>query len=165
MTIFELSENAQLLSQLIEEAQANGEEDMQALIDTLEANQEALDLKLNNVGWLIAQTETEAKAYEEQERRFKEKKDRAKKKIDQLKSLITYVLTSQNINKLKTDHFAYSFRKSVATKVVDVDKVPAEFVKEKITKTPNLSEIKKYIKEHGEQEWAKLEERQSLQVK
>ncbi len=165
MNIFELTENAKILSQMIDEQQDNETEDKQALIDTLEMTEDSINLKLDNIGWLIAETEVKQKAYEEQEAKFKREKDKAKKKVEQLKELISYVLHQKGLNKLETDNYKYSFRKSTATKVLDLEVVPAEFLKEKVTVSADLTKIKKYIQEHGAVEWAVLEEKQSLQVK
>ncbi len=165
MNIYELSENIKLLSEMIDEAKDEQDEDLQTLVDTLEANEDALDVKMNNIGWLLAETEQRAKAYEEQEKRFKAKKEQAKKKEERLKELVAFVLQSKNVDKLQTNDFNYSFRKSTATRILNLEEVPAEFIKTTVKEAPILADIKNYIKEHGDTSWAKLEERKSLQVK
>lgn len=165
MNIFELTENAKILSQMIDEQNESDTEDRQALIDTLEMTEDSISLKLDNIGWLITETEIKQRAYEEQEAKFKMAKEKSKKKVEQLKELITYVLCQKGLNKLETENYKYSFRKSTATKVLDLELVPAEFKKEKVTVSADLPKIKKYIQEHGDVEWATVENKQSLQMK
>ena len=61
--------------------------------------------------------------------------------------------------------FKASFRKSKAIEILDEAQIPAEFMAEKITYTPNKTAIKSAIESGREVPGAKQVERQILQIK
>lgn len=59
---------------------------------------------------------------------------------------------------LKTDEGTWKVRRSVSTVVDDVSKIPARFIREKVTFSPDKTEIKKVIQNGGTVEGARLQE-------
>ena len=68
-----------------------------------------------------------------------------------------------NINKMDTELFKLSYRKSDSVNVIDLDAVPDEY--KKITIAADKTAIKKAIKEGAEVAGAELVTNQNLQIR
>ena len=82
-------------------------------------------------------------AFEAQEKAFADRKAAAKRKIDSLKHYLTDALGGQNFS---SDRCAVSFRRSKAVCVLDEAAVPAEYMTEMTTRTPNKTAIAALLK-------------------
>lgn len=124
--------------------------------NALKNNQEAKDVKCENIARYIRNLENENEAYEREVERMANLKKRNSNKINWLKKLLTYALDGQA---LETELFKFSFRPSESTKLVDKTLLPPRFVtQEVVEKIAWLPDIKKYLKEEVE---ARFEEAKS----
>jgi hypothetical protein len=83
---------------------------------------------------------------------------------ERLKKYIAFNLESAGIQKMETDLFKFSFRKSTSLEIVDEEKVPSEYVSEKVVTSIDKSQIKKDMKDR-EIPGVQLREKQNLQIK
>lgn len=131
-------------------------------IDRLEALNMAKAEKVDNVACWIKNLEADVLAFEAQEKAFADRKAAAKRKIDSLKHYLTDALGGQNFS---SDRCAVSFRRSKAVSVLDEAVVPAEYMTEKITRTPNKTAIAALLKTGAAVPGCELVERMNPSVK
>ena len=101
---------------------------------------------------------------------IKQMQEKKKALSGRLKSLYEYLgrnMLAAGIKEIKAEDgtFKASFRKSKAIEILDEAQIPAEFMAEKITYTPNKTAIKSAIESGREVPGAKQVERQNLQIK
>lgn len=101
---------------------------------------------------------------------IKQMQEKKKALSGRLKSLYEYLgrnMLAAGIKEIKAEDgtFKASFRKSKAIEILDEAQIPAEFMAEKITYTPNKTAIKSAIESGQEVPGAKQVERQNLQIK
>ena len=103
--------------------------------------------------------------YSEEIKRLTEMEKHWDAQIEKIDKRIDYLLKLFHIDKMKTQFNDLSYRKSEAVVIDNEEIIPAEFKKEKITVSIDKTELKKYLKEWNIVEWARIEERQNLQIK
>lgn len=103
--------------------------------------------------------------YSEEIKRLTEMEKHWDAQIEKIDKWIDYLLKLFHIDKMKTQFNDLSYRKSEAVVIDNEEIIPAEFKKEKITVSIDKAELKKYLKEWNVIEWARIEERQNLQIK
>ena len=131
-------------------------------IDRLEALNMAKAEKVDNVACWVKNLEADVVAFEAQEKAFADRKAAAKRKIDSLKHYLTDALGGQNFS---SDRCTVSFRRSKAVSVLDEAAVPAEYMTEKITCTPNKTAIAALLKTGAAVPGCELVERVNPSVK
>lgn len=127
--------------------------------------QVARQTKLENVALYIKNLEADAVAIKAEEKALKERRERMERKADRLRDLLSYSLITAGDTQFSTARCAVTFRKSEAVAVLDPEKLAAEYVVEKTTKTPDKAKIKAALKAGLHVEGALLEEHQNIQVK
>lgn len=160
MNLYELTENYKTLQMMLD----NGE-DEQAIYDTLSMIDESITDKAENIGCFIRNLEAENEGLKAEEQRFTDRRKRNERLIDRLKGNLTDNLLKVDKRTLKTDHFAYSFRKSTVVNVLDESAIPAEYIKEKVTKSVDKTALKKALAEGNAIDGAVLEVRENIQIK
>ena len=131
-------------------------------IDRLEELNMAKAEKVDNVACWIKNLEADAAAFEAQEKAFADRKAAAKRKIDSLKHYLTDALGGQNFS---SERCAVNFRRSRAVNVMDETAIPAEYMTEKVTRTPNKTAIAALLKSGAEVPGCELVERMNPTVK
>ena len=105
---------------------------------------EVMDIdRLEELNMAKAEKVADVAAFEAQEKAFADRKAAAKRKIDSLKHYLTDALGGQNFS---SDRCAVSFRRSKAVCVLDEAAVPAEYMTEMTTRTPNKTAIAALLK-------------------
>lgn len=150
------------------EAAANGyfENDQEAA-DTIAAVQGQFEVDGQSViAWLLNR-EMAAEIMETTIKKKAEELKRAKDFNNSVRHVISEAMQRTGIQKIESSDglFKASFRKSTAVSVFDESQIPAEFMREKISYTPDKTAIKKAIESGQEVAGAKIEERQNLQIK
>ncbi|OSI16537.1 hypothetical protein BWD09_07180 [Neisseria dentiae] len=150
------------------EAAANGyfENDKEAA-DTIAAVQGQFEVDSQSViAWLLNR-EAMAESAESRIKQAAENLKREKALHDSIRHAISEAMQRTGIQKIESSDglFKASFRKSTAVAVFDEAQIPAEFMREKISYTPDKTAIKKAIESGREVAGAKLETRQNLQIK
>ena len=118
--------------------------------------------KVDNVACWIKNLEADVAAFEAQEKAFAERKAAAKRKIESLKAYLTDALGGQNFS---SERCAVKFRRSKAVNVMDETAIPAEYMTEKVTRTPNKTAIAVLLKSGAEVPGCELVERMNPTVK
>lgn len=118
--------------------------------------------KIKNVALWLKNLNASAAAYKAERDAFDERMKQAQKKAESLKRYLADALGGE---KFVTDECAVSFRKSTAVNVLDEAAIPAAYMAEKISKTPDKAAIKAAIKSGIEVPGAALVDNLSVQIK
>ena len=147
------------------------EEIMNCCIDTetgevvnaeyLEQLQMDRDIKIENIACWIKNLQADAEALKAQKQAFADRQKAAENKVESLKKYLSEYLGGQ---KFSTDKVAISFRKTSAVNVIDMTKIPEEFLKYKDPE-PDKTAIKKAINDGKKIAGAEIVEGQSISIK
>lgn len=118
--------------------------------------------KIRNVALWVKNLNASVVALKAERDAFDERMKAAQKKADGLKKYLANALQGQ---KFSTDECTVSFRRSAAVTVFDEAALPAEYVAEKISKTPDKAAIKAAIKSGIEVPGAVLVDNLRVQIK
>jgi isopentenyl diphosphate isomerase/L-lactate dehydrogenase-like FMN-dependent dehydrogenase len=144
--------------------------------DTLDSLDEPMQDKLDNIGLLRQNKLAEAEALKAEAKRLTDRAKAAEREADALATYVEFTMRRNNFKKLETPHFKFSFRKSTALIVSDIENVPEHFLKPQPPK-PDVAGMKKYIKQIFDEKGlavpedltetlgVKYENRESLQIK
>lgn len=135
--------------------------------DTLEAVIGQFEVKAQSVIGYIKNQEITEKMLEEHIGQMNKKLKVLKARNQSLKDYLERNMLAAGIKEIKADDgtFRSSFRKSKAVDVFDEAQIPAGFMRETVKIEPDKTAIRKAIESGQEVAGAKIEERQSLQIK
>ncbi|WPZ17839.1 siphovirus Gp157 family protein [Geobacillus subterraneus] len=123
MKLYELAENYAKLLEMAEEM------DTDAIVDTLEALQEAIEDKAENIAKLIRNLEADVKVIRDEEKRLAERRQVIENKIERLKSYLQEQLEIAGIEKVKRPTITVSIRKNPpSVDVIDETLIPDDFL-------------------------------------
>lgn len=123
MKLYELTENYAKLLEMAEEM------DTDAIVDTLEALQEAIEDKAENIAKLIRNLEADVKVIRDEEKRLAERRQVIENKVERLKSYLQEQLETAGIEKVKRPTITVSIRKNPpSVDVIDETLIPADFL-------------------------------------
>lgn len=161
MNLYELTNAYLNIQELIE-----SDEDYESVLDTID---DAIEIKADGYARVIRNMEAQAAAFKEEEKRLALKRKHCEAAISRLKQNLFESMKSTGKTKFKTDLFTFSIQKNggkipVIVDVKDTSELPDELVK--ITESPDLEAIRKYIEETGDLSYAHFGERgESLRIK
>ena len=121
-----------------------------------------LDKKIDNIGAYIKNLESEVEAIKEEKKKLSSRQKTKENKINSLKRYLDgYFRYSQTnyfedttgkvkFHKFESPRCVISYRKSDSINVIDVSKVPEEYIKPRVLKEDDVrkSDIKDYLKKH-----------------
>lgn len=121
MSLFQLSDSYRQV--------LNSEDlDPQVMNDTLEAIQDARDVKLDNIASMIEELNTEAARLKDKAKSFAEEATYRTNKAKWLKQYLTNYLDAEGIKKIDLENHILSTRNFKASTVIDDDdKIPAKY--------------------------------------
>ena len=123
MKLYELAQNYAQLMEMAEEMESD------ALVDTLEALQDAIEDKAENIAKLIKNLEADAKIIKEEEKRLAERRQSIEKKIDRLKQYLQEQLEVAGLQRVKRPTITVAIQNNPpSVKVVDEKLIPSEFM-------------------------------------
>lgn len=142
LKLYELTDNYQKLLEMADEA------DAQAFEDTLEALQDEINHKAENLAKVIRTYEAEAKALEEEKKRLESRISARKNKVQRLKDYLKDNLEKSGMQKAKGKTFTVWVQDSEKVHVSDESAIPEQYfvMKRQLSKTA----IKEAI-ENGQQ--------------
>ena len=129
--------------------------------EKLDGLQMERDKKIENIVFLIENTENDIEGLKRQEEIFKARRKAAEKKQESLKGYLSRVLQGQ---RFETVRAKVTFRKSEAVVVEDEEKVPKDYWVEKVTEGIDLTAVKNALKAGKSVEGARIEERYNPQI-
>lgn len=118
--------------------------------------------KIKNVALWLKNLNASAAAYKAERDAFDERMKQAQKKAESLKRYLANALGGE---KFVTDECAVSFRKSTSINVLDEASIPAAYMTEKVTRSPDKTAIKAAIKGGEAVPGVALVENLSVQIK
>lgn len=133
--------------------------------DKLDALETKRNTKLEAVALYIKSLEAEAAAMKAEEKALAERRAVREKEAERLRRYLSDSMQALGDTKLETARVALSFRKSESVVIEDQAALPVEFLKVKMTETPDKTAIKKAIKSGATVEGAALVENKNLQIK
>ena len=139
-----------------------GEFDEQGFKDDLGQLELTKDEKIENTGLFIKNLLADIIELKAEEKALAERRKAKENKAEYLKNILSVSLGG---NKFETAKIALTFRKSEQVKIVDEEKLPKDFLKEKVTVSADKTAIKKAIKAGQAVVGAELIEMQNLQIK
>ena len=123
LKLYELTENYAKLSEMAEEM------DTDAIVDTLEALQEAIEDKAENIAKLIRNLEADVKVIRDEEKRLAERRQVIENKIERLKSYLQEQLEIAGIDKVKRPTITVAIQKNPpSVDIIDETLIPADFL-------------------------------------
>lgn len=154
--LYELSNQFAMIQQLIEDG-AEGFE--QALADI----KGEISEKLDGYAMVIKNVESDIAGLKAEEKRLSERRKAMENNVVQMKERMADTLKTVDGQRLKTEKFTFSFRKSTSVKVKDESVIPPQFIK--VEKTISRAELAKALKNGEHIEGAALIENQSLSIR
>lgn len=123
MKLYELTENYAKLLEMAEEM------DTDAIVDTLEALQEAIEDKAENIAKLIRNLEADVKVIRDEEKRLAERRQVIENKVERLKSYLQEQLEIAGIDKVKRPTITVAIQKNPpSVDIIDETLIPADFL-------------------------------------
>jgi len=156
-TLYELTNQYKMLQNFIEENDAEGFELALSQIEGEVAS------KLEGYAMVIKNIESDISGIKAEEKRLAERRKTMESNVDRMKQAMQDALLTVEGNRVKTDKFTFSFRKSTAVKIEDETLIPPQFIE---TKTEVVkSDLMKMLKDGAQIPGASLIENKSLQIK
>ncbi|TQR28353.1 siphovirus Gp157 family protein [Lysinibacillus sphaericus] len=155
-SLYQLNNAYAQLQQMIEEGQ-------EGLEDTLASITDAVEEKLEAYAMVIKNIESDVEGIKSEEKRLAERRKVMENGINRMKQAIAETLGSSGQDKLKTEKFTFSFRKSSKVEVSNIDSLPQRYVK--VERTISRADLAKALKAGEQIEGVQLVENQSLSIR
>lgn len=156
-TLYELTDQYKMLQNFIEENNAEGFE------LALSQIQGEIAEKLEGYAMVLKNIESDIAGIKAEEKRLADRRKSMESNLTRIKENMADTLLTVDGNRVKTEKFTFSFRKSTSVKVEDESVIPPQFIK--VEKTISRAELAKALKAGKHIEGAKLIENQSLQIR
>jgi hypothetical protein len=160
MNLYQITKEALDLALILETEELTPELE-QALI----LNQQQLQTKAGSYAKIIANYQANADAADAEIKRLKQYKEQNEKVVDRLKNALSESMLISGTEKLESDFWRFSVRRSEAVEVDLLEALPANYVTEKTTKSADKVAIKEAIKRGENITGARIVENFSLQIK
>ncbi|GLI57787.1 hypothetical protein PM10SUCC1_33010 [Propionigenium maris DSM 9537] len=133
--------------------------------ETMKVLKEELSHKSSNIIKYLTNLDGEVSTLKSEIDRLTKVKKVRERKIANLKSYLITTMQSLEKKKVETELGTYGLRKSIALKVLDINKIPEKYLREKREVTVDKRELSNFIKAGHIIEGATLVENYSLQIK
>ena len=156
-SLFNISQDFRGLYDLANDIEADEQETLAELFESVEAE---LSDKLDNSSYVIKQLEADALTLKAEAKRLTDKARTLENRSKYLKVLMLGAIKSSGVEKLKSNLFSYSIKRSEALNVISEDNIGREFfrIKKEIDKTS----LKAFIKSGGVVDGVNIIENESL---
>ena len=169
MKVYEIKQEfyaiQELLEQPLEIDEETGEvlqdntEIVQELLNELEANKED---KADSICYLISENKMYETQLKDEIKRLQARAKMFARVQSDLKELLRFLLHNE---KLKTQHFTISYRKSTSVNITDDSKIPAEFIKVEEVFKIDKKAIAEKLKEFEVVDGAELEVKENITIR
>lgn len=123
--------------------------DAEQLNECLSSIEDAFEDKANNILALVNTLDSDTSAIDVEIKRLQERKKAINNNKDSLKEYLRYNMEQTGINKISCPLFTVTLGKPTKkVEVVDLDLIPDEYVTIESEVKPNLTELKKAMKEN-----------------
>lgn len=117
--------------------------------------------KIENIVFLIENTQNDIAGLKEQEEIFAARRQSAEKRVDKLKEYLTYALHGEKFETVKA---RVTFRWSEYLEIENEKALPVEYMKETVSYKPDTTAIREAIKSGKIVEGARIQERLNPQI-
>lgn len=155
-SLYQLNNAYAQLQQMIEDGQEGLEDTLASITDAVEEKLEAYAMVIKNIA-------SDVEGIKSEEKRLAERRKIMENGITRMKQAIAETLQGSGQDKVKTEKFTFSFRKSSKVEVSDIDSLPQQFIK--VERTISRADLAKALKAGEQIKGAQLVENQSLQIK
>jgi len=118
-----------------------------------------------NIAKLIWMFDNNLEAIKKEKDRLSKIEKSYKSNKQKVKDWLSYNLQETWIEKLDTELYKISFRKSTAVEIIDEELIPDEFFTEKLVKSLDKKRIWELLKNWTNISWVKLKQNNNLQIK
>lgn len=156
-TLYELTDQYKILQNYIEENNVEGFE--------LALSQIIGDIgeKLEGYAMVLKNIESDIAGIKSEEKRLADRRKAMESNLARIKENMADALLTVEGNRVKTEKFTFSFRKSTSVQIENDAAIPPQFIK--VEKTISRSELAKALKAGEQIEGAQLVENQSLSIR
>lgn len=144
MKLYELTSKRQELLDLIAAMDSEDLELSDAVGDTLEALDEAIQDKAEAVASFIFSLQADSAALKQEEQRLAERRRLNDAKVERMKTYLADMLQEADIDKVQGLKYTIGFRKSDKVTVTNLDALPERFLR--VNREPNLTALKEALK-------------------
>lgn len=163
MTLYELKDNYRAVLELMEDEDV----DQEAILTTLEAISDEIEVKAENYAVIIKELQSEAEKLKKEEDRLKRRRQTIENNINTMKLNLQEAMVLTDKRKFKTEHFTFGIQKNGGNLPVfidDEDALPERF--KVYTWKPDNEQLRNYLEMMGTQSFAHLGERgESLRIR
>ena len=166
MTLYEIDlEIKETIDSLMDSVDENGEITDADLISKLEELKQARETKLENIALYAKNLAVEASAIKDEENALADRRKRLEGKCERLKGILINAMKADGSRKLFSPKFEAVIRESKKTEIIDESLIPQEYLKTKITYTPDKTAIKKAIEEGKQVAGAEVVDNATITIK
>lgn len=166
MTLYEIDKNIEMaidaLLDSVDEETGEVNEEMANAVDELKV---ARKEKLEGIGCYIKNLFAEVEAIKEEADNLRKRAKVMENRAERLREYVANSLLASHETKFEGVRVAYSFRRSESVEVLDLEKVPSEYLKTKTEVSADKVAIKKVLKEGNTIDGCALVIKQNLLVK
>lgn len=141
MKLYELAQNYAQLLEMAEEMESD------ALVDTLQSLEDAIEEKVENIAKLVKNLEADTKIIKEEEQRLAERRRAIEAKVERLKTYLQEQLEVAGLQKVKRPTITVAIQANPpSVEVVDETAIPSDFLipqPAKVDKKSILERLKK----------------------
>lgn len=160
-SIYTLNKDYAELSAMLEAAET--EEEIQAIQDTLEMINVSIEEKLENTGKFIKNTESDITGIKAEIERLTAMKKTKENFVERLKNNVEFALKEKGLETLTVGTFKAGYRKSESVEIINLDVIPADFIKVEIK--ADKTAIKKAIKAGETVDGAQIQTNMNFYIK
>lgn len=160
-SIYTLNKDYAELSAMLEAAET--EEEIQAIQDTLEMINASIEEKLENTGKFIKNTESDITGIKAEIERLTAMKKTKENFVERLKNNVEFALKEKGLETLTVGTFKAGYRKSESVEIINLDVIPADFIKVEIK--ADKTAIKKAIKAGETVDGAQIQTNMNFYIK
>ena len=156
-TLYELTDQYKMLQNFIEE---NNVEGFELALSQIKGE---IGEKLEGYAMVLKNIESDITGIKSEEKRLADRRKSMESNIARIKENVTDTLLTVEGNRVKTEKFTFSFRKSTSVQIENDAVIPPQFIK--VEKTISRSDLAKALKAGEQIEGAQLVENQSLSIR
>lgn len=164
MKLYELSTQYKQIVNIAENEEFTVEQ-MDALVDTLESINDAIEIKAENIAKIILSLESEAAQIDVEIKRLQDRKVKSIKQADYLRNYLQDAMIQTGKTKFKTALFNFGMRQSASVNITDEQAIPLEYFVIKTESKPNKKLIMEQLKNNIKVAGCEIFYSQNIQIK
>lgn len=165
MKLYELTRQKQDLLNAIADMDHEDLELSDAVGDTLDALNEAIEAKAEDVASFIFSLQADSAALKQEEQRLAERRRLNDAKIERMKTYLHDMLEDAQLDRVKGLKYTIGFRKSTSVNVLDLDTLPEGLKRTKTIVEADKTAIKQALKEGLDVPGAVLVDNRNLSIR